>query len=134
VARPKPRDLFIGGFLAIQVLLPLRYYLGGGGEDERFSWRMFSSQRLVQCELEVLADGEPVAVREVLGDNPYTHDHLPRAQPDVVEAFFDWYCGRTDTSAIELHSRCRATDGTALPERHASARCHPFAIDRGSLK
>ncbi len=46
-------DMFIACFLLAQIALPLRYYLGGRGTDERFSWRMFSSQRVEQCAVDV---------------------------------------------------------------------------------
>src|SRR5690242_15394556 len=39
-------NVFIALFLAYQLAMPLRYYLGGRGYDERFSWRMFSTLRM----------------------------------------------------------------------------------------
>src|SRR5262245_37769335 len=46
-------NLFILAFLAYQVAMPLRYYLGDRGYDERFSWRMFSTLRLQKCQVHV---------------------------------------------------------------------------------
>jgi hypothetical protein len=43
-------SLFIGGFIALQLLLPLRYYIvHRDPHDERFAWRMFSAMRMVDC-------------------------------------------------------------------------------------
>ena len=55
-ADPRRRRLangFILVFLAFQIAMPLRYYLGDRGYDERFSWRMFSTLRLQQCQMRV---------------------------------------------------------------------------------
>jgi hypothetical protein len=43
-ASPRGRmlaNVFIALFLAYQLAMPLRWYLGDRGFDERFSWRMF---------------------------------------------------------------------------------------------
>src|SRR3954447_372732 len=47
------RNLAIAAFLMFQLVMPLRYYLGGGGSDERVSWRMFSSVRMQKCDVRV---------------------------------------------------------------------------------
>ncbi len=44
------RGRFIIGFLLVQLLLPLRYYVHSHDpHDERFAWRMFSPMRMTQC-------------------------------------------------------------------------------------
>ena len=45
--------LFAFGFIAVQMWLPLSYYLGEHEYDERFAWRMFSSVRMTRCDFEV---------------------------------------------------------------------------------
>jgi hypothetical protein len=119
-------DWFIVGFLALQVALPLRYYLLGGGADERFAWRMFSSQRLMRCSYEVSADGATAEIDAVLGLNPYTMDLLPRGDPDVVVAFLRWWCarGRLPKRLRRRRRRraARANGFDALRERRRRAR------------
>jgi hypothetical protein len=42
--------VFIHLFLAVQVILPLSYYVARADRyDERFAWRMFSAERMVSC-------------------------------------------------------------------------------------
>jgi hypothetical protein len=41
------------GFIAVQMWLPLSYYLDDQVYDERFAWRMFSSVRMARCDFEM---------------------------------------------------------------------------------
>lgn len=44
-------SLFIAVFLALQLALPTSYYACREDEyDERFAWRMFSPERMVECD------------------------------------------------------------------------------------
>src|SRR4026209_2351399 len=44
------RGRFILAFVAIQLALPLQYYLARADRhDERFAWRMFSPMRMIDC-------------------------------------------------------------------------------------
>ncbi len=129
----RARDVFIGAFLVLQLLLPLRYYAGGGGADERFAWRMFSSQRLASCTYAMTADGAPIPVSEVLGPSPYTMDLVPRGEPDVVVALMRFWCDRGGVSAVRYDNRCVAVDGERLPERSASLRCDTGRLESGRL-
>ena len=52
-------NAFIAIVLVFHVVLPLRYYVGGSGNDERFSWRMFST-----LQLELATSNVDVAVTE----------------------------------------------------------------------
>ena len=45
------RNLFIVCILGVQLGLPLRYYLGNDPFDERFAWRMFSAERMADCQV-----------------------------------------------------------------------------------
>ena len=54
----------IAAFLLFQIAMPLRYYLGGRGYDERFSWRMFSSMRMQHCNVQVRRDHRPKATTQ----------------------------------------------------------------------
>ena len=55
------RGRFILAFVAIQLLLPLHYYvLRRDAHDERFAWRMFSPMRMARCSTAFNADGQYV--------------------------------------------------------------------------
>lgn len=54
------RGRFIAAFIAVQLLVPLHYYLGRRDpHDERFAWRMFSPMRMAHCSPQFLLDGRP---------------------------------------------------------------------------
>ncbi len=62
-------SIFILVLLTIQILAPLRYYLGNSAPDERFCWRMFSTR---QHELE--SDDYRLTVTEYRGEDSQTLD------------------------------------------------------------
>jgi hypothetical protein len=65
---PTARDLFIAGFLLVQVALPLFWYLGGSDPaDTRFAWRMFARQDAATCRGGFARDGVPVDLGRELG-------------------------------------------------------------------
>ncbi len=127
--RFRASDGFIGFFLAIQLLLPLRYYLFDRGTDERFSWRMFSSTRLARCTFDLEADGEPIELRRTLGVSPYTVDLIPKGDPDVVLGFMRWWCERDRVTEVRYRNRCEHVDGSIAPPRSASLRCGDGTLD-----
>jgi hypothetical protein len=109
---------FIALFLLYQVAMPLAYYLGGRGTDERFSWRMFSSVRMQKCSVKVkeTAGGEQRDVdldREVqiawIG-------MLERYRPAVVEKLLRRRCERAEASEVRYVRSCVETDGSKAPE------------------
>jgi hypothetical protein len=52
---------FILAFVAVQLLLPLRYYAANRDpHDERFAWRMFSPMRMSGCTPTFVLDGHPM--------------------------------------------------------------------------
>jgi hypothetical protein len=58
--------VFVHLLLALQIGLALAYYAGGRDRlDERFAWRMFSSERMARCSLALTVGGEvvPLAAR-----------------------------------------------------------------------
>jgi hypothetical protein len=113
-------NVFIAAFLAFQIAMPLRYYLGDRGYDERFSWRMFSTVRMQQCEMQISergANGNP-AFREV----QVRHDIqaawvnlLERVRMPVVEKYLERRCEQQHASEVSYTRRCTDTDGSALP-------------------
>jgi hypothetical protein len=123
-------NLFIAAFLAFQILMPLRYYLGERGYDERFSWRMFSTIRLQQCAMQI---SESV---HVAGETPQFRDVqvrrdvqaawvnlLERVRMPVVEKYLTRRCERQNATLVRYTRRCMDTDGTALPVRTLELDC-----------
>ena len=48
-------------FVALQLLIPLRYYVAHKDpHDERFAWRMFSPMRMSRCQPTFTVDSAPV--------------------------------------------------------------------------
>jgi hypothetical protein len=109
---------FILAFLAFQVAMPLRYYLGDRGYDERFSWRMFSTLRLQQCSMQVAEAGENQPFRDVAVKRDLQVawvNLLERVRMPVVEKYLARRCERPSTAKVSYTRRCTNTDGSALP-------------------
>ena len=105
----------IAAFLLFQIAMPLRYYLGGRGTDERFSWRMFSSVRMQRCSAAVdeTIDGRKrdVALGQAL--HVAWVGMLERYRPAVVDAFLLRRCRTTDATHVHFRRTCINTDGTS---------------------
>ena len=103
-ASPQPvawqTQLFLASMLLLQLALPLTYYLGDRGYDDRFAWRMSSAQqemnqrehtRILCDELvsgeqgemwhSVSVSGETLAVWEVA---------MQRRQPVIIRRYLEW--------------------------------------------
>lgn len=112
-----PRSIFIVVFLAVQILLPLRYYLGDDLFDERFAWRMFSPIRMVQCHLAWSEERDgvevPIQLRSELA-MPWI-SLMRRARVGVIEGFAEHRCEemRRETASPVLHVdiQCAHPDG-----------------------
>lgn len=129
-ARRIARDGLIGAFLLFQMAMPLRYYLGGGGADERFSWRMFSSVRMQQCHVQVRETAAGAGRTVDLG-----HDlqvawvgMLERDRPDVVRKFLARRCQEPEVSRAHYERTCRNTDGSTPPPDALDMDCKTFAL------
>lgn len=113
-------NVFIAAFLAFQIGMPLRYYLGDRGYDERFSWRMFSTLRMQQCEMKI---SERAATGgEAFRDVPVRRDVqaawlnlLERVRLPVVEKYLARRCERQHAAEVRYTRRCTDTDGSSLP-------------------
>ena len=131
IASPPPgrarsiTSLFIGAYLLWQVALPLSYYVSGGEADERFAWRMFSTQWAFQktCTAAIVeqvrssSNNEP-AVREI--DLPRTLNALwvkvlSRNRPAAVDKFLRGRC-QADSSVTEVQfvQLCRMGEDRAV--------------------
>lgn len=104
---------FIGVYVALQLLLPLHYYLVRNDEnDERFAWRMFSSDRVTRCgsgpglrhppRFEV--DGEAVDLYGEFHEAWITIARRGRLR--VVEAMALELCDRNPGGEVRLHLSC----------------------------
>jgi hypothetical protein len=116
---------FIALFLLYQVAMPLAYYLGGRGTDERFSWRMFSSVRMQRCSVDVdeTVGGEKRAVdldREV---QIAWVGMLERYRPTVVEKLLRRRCERAQASEVRYVRNCVETDGSQSPALKVTLDC-----------
>jgi hypothetical protein len=113
-------NVFIAVFLAFQIAMPLRYYLGDHGYDERFSWRMFSTVRLQQCEMQISERGvnaDPV-FREVQVRQDVQAawvNLLERVRMPVVKKYLERRCERQHATEVSYTRRCTDTDGSAIP-------------------
>ena len=124
-ARPGTRILasaLIAIYLAVQLLLPLRYYSGASQDDPRFSWRMFSSTGQQHClanAYEIIRQDGKLLERPLQLDSvlPRSWLHILKTshQQKVVEEFLAWYCQRPGVVQVRYESDCTLADGTQLP-------------------
>jgi hypothetical protein len=118
-------------FLVYQLAMPLRYYIGGRGDDERFAWRMFSSLSLRRCT---------PAVQEIVLDNGVEEPRplqlgavlharwvgiLERYHPRMVRKFLQSRCIQPDVTAVRYELTCTDVDGSALPPVEVTLPCDP---------
>jgi hypothetical protein len=122
---------FIVLFLLIQLLVPLRCYLGGQ-TDERFCWRMFSSVVQRDCRVEVnetIQEGgrsfvRPVRVSSVLPTwSDFFHDY-----PVVVKQFMHWSCDLAGAQVVHYRCRCTRVDGSAAAPVEFTINCRTRRI------
>ena len=115
-------SVLIAIYLAVQLLLPLRYYSGASQDDPRFSWRMFSSTGQQHCLAKayeiIRQDGKllerPLQLDSVL-PRSWLHILKTSHQQNVVEEFLGWYCQRPGIVQVRYESDCTLADGTQLP-------------------
>jgi hypothetical protein len=116
----------IAAFLLFQIAMPLRYYLGGRGYDERFSWRMFSSVRMQRCEVQVhetSADGSDRKLDLERELQVAWIGMLERYRAQVVEELLRKRCAQPRTREVRYTRSCRDTDGSELPKIRATLDC-----------
>lgn len=107
------------GLLLLQLIIPLRYYLGDDEYDERFSWRMFSATRVVECR---------TVVQETVGDPPRPRplrlmatiheawiETLRRNREEVIRAFLERRCEEEGVREVVLVNQCVGPAGEAVP-------------------
>jgi hypothetical protein len=122
----------IGVAIALQLLVPLRYYLGDDPYDERFSWRMFSEVRVVSCRAEAFETARAghrreVPLMQVIHEAWKTT--LERNRETVVHAFLRRRCEDSATRRVELTNHCVSAAGRELPPLTWSIDCESQTIE-----
>ncbi len=128
-------NALIALLLLHQLLVPLGYYLGGGGSDERFAWRMFSSvfyrekERARICRgslrewiLEGGARERAVDLRSLLPG--MWLPALDTGRRDVVEGLLRWRCPRSEAARVRFELAC----GGAPPQPQAEIDCASLEV------
>lgn len=111
-------SVLIGALLALQLVVPLRYYLGEDPYDERFSWRMFSAVRVVSCQTQVV-EGTTEGTRRAVPLMRTIHEawvnHLKRNREGVIRAFLSRRCEEDAVDDVVLQNQCVDAEGNGLP-------------------
>ncbi len=103
------RGRFIIAFLAVQLLLPLQYYLTRKDpHDERFAWRMFSPMRMSRCTPSVTIDGRHFSLG--IEFHEAWVEIANRGRYVVVEAMAARLCAKHPGSKVELSLACTYLD------------------------
>ena len=101
---------FIAAFVVVQLVLPLHYYLVRRDDhDERFAWRMFSSTRMLVCDLEMRIDDRPVDLTREFHDAWLTIAR--RGRRAVVEAMGARLCRQHPGAAVTAFLTCHPVRG-----------------------
>src|SRR5688500_16404664 len=124
-------SVFIAAFAAVQVVLPLRYYLSEDVYDERFSWRMFSGVRMQDCTVSVVetvgGENREVRLDDVLHVSWQTT--LKRNREAVIWKFLELRCEGEDVERVRMLSQCQRASGEAVPTLERSRVCESGAED-----
>jgi hypothetical protein len=112
------RGRFILAFLAIQLLLPLHYYvLRHDPHDERFAWRMFSPMRMTQCSVRFAVDKQPVQLGTKFHEAWI--EIAKRGRYAVLEQMAEKLCSDNPGKPVELGVDCTYLDRPAAHFGHA---------------
>jgi hypothetical protein len=118
--------------LALQLVIPLRYYFGDDRYDERFAWRMFSAVRMHRCGIaasETVRGVEtPVRLSQKIHMGWVTT--LERNREAVMERYLRFRCEQDGVSSARLVNRCETPDGTAVDPIVRELDCESGEIQR----
>jgi len=107
-------------FLAVQLALPLSYYLGKNAFDERFAWRMFSPVRMARCQVKVFDATDGVETEIRLGRRLHIVwiNLLKRARPAVIDGVAAHVCAQSGSAGatpdIRMMLTCTPPDSVLL--------------------
>lgn len=141
------KNVLIVAFLALQIGLPLSYYLGDEPHDERFAWRMFSPIRLIKCDVTLYdaSGGARTRIRPLQEMHVVWRNLMRRGRIPVVEAFARTWCAAAPDRKLTVDLTCGPPDGRLLGicRRGPGDRNHdgvpdgyadPFVCAAGDLK
>jgi len=112
------RGRFILVFLAIQLLLPLHYYLlRDDPHDERFAWRMFSPMRMARCITRINVDKQPLQLGTKFHEAWI--EVANRGRYVVLEEMAAKLCEENPGKQVELAVDCTYLDRPAAHLGHA---------------
>ena len=112
------RGRFILAFLAIQLLLPLHYYLlRADPHDERFAWRMFSPMRMARCITRINVDKQPLQLGTKFHEAWI--EVANRGRYVVLEEMAAKLCEENPGKQVELAVDCTYLDRPAAHLGHA---------------
>lgn len=113
---------FIAVFVAVQLALPLHYYLvRDDHHDERFAWRMFSSTRMLTCTVELRVDDQPVDLTATFHDA--WQALARRGRQSVVIAMGEHLCKQHPEAAVRATMTCQPLRGERYTVGHAHDIC-----------
>jgi hypothetical protein len=108
--RRRWRLVFIVAWLAVQLALPLLYYVSRRDpHDERFAWRMFSPMRMIQCDPQFVLDDKPIDLKTEFHEGWI--DLAKRARFSILEAMGARLCAEHPGKRIELQMTCAPLGG-----------------------
>ncbi|MFW5920630.1 MAG: hypothetical protein ACOCUS_02230 [Polyangiales bacterium] len=114
-------SLFVGAFLALQLFVPLTYYMRDDPYDERFAWRMFSAIRVYGCrtwafDVHEGPDGERRSERLELSKEIHVAwiTTMRRNRRDVIHAFLRRRCEEPGVVESRVVNRCSTPDGERI--------------------
>ena len=103
------RSIFIGVWIALQLLLPLSYYFGRRDpHDERFAWRMFSPMRMAKCAPHFTIDGTPLAIESEFHEA--WKELAERGRFVVIEAMAAQLCAKHPGANVTVSVDCTYLD------------------------
>jgi hypothetical protein len=104
--------IFVHAFVAVQLLLPLQYYVAREDRfDERFAWRMFSAERMAQCRpaFRVGDAPRPVSLGATFHEAWVTI--AQRGRQDVLDAMARRLCADNPGQKVTLEMTCKLVNG-----------------------
>ena len=118
------RGRFILAFVALQLLLPLHYYvLRHDPHDERFAWRMFSPMRMTRCSARFTVDGQPVQLGARFHEAWI--EIAQRGRHVVLEGMAQKLCSEHPRAKVGLAVDCTYLDRAASQFGHADMCTEP---------
>lgn len=119
------RWLVACAFLALQVIIPLGYYLqradSVGRRDERFRWRMFSVVRLQRCSPFVSYRDSTARWQFVDLTSHFQSSWvtlISRQRPQVVRKALRHLCDRVPGDAVRFHYPCAGWEANSTWSRY----------------